>query len=180
MAATVRREAGFTLIELLVVVVILGIMAAVAIPRVVGAIDRAREAKAQADLRVIVSALERYFFDFGRYPARLGLLRGQYLKSDFSFQNHYGKVYFYAVNAAGAGHPHNLQEYVLGDPGPLPTPIGEMAGQWDATAVPLPEGRPVDTEAYYWGVDLGVWPIGDAHLYHIGPTKPTRPDLQRD
>lgn len=53
-------RAGFTLIELLVVVVIIGILASVAMPSLVGAQDKARNAKAMSGLNVVRMGLETY------------------------------------------------------------------------------------------------------------------------
>lgn len=52
---------GFTLIELMVVVVIIGILAAIAVPQFMGQSEKAREKKAKADLKTIGTAIELYY-----------------------------------------------------------------------------------------------------------------------
>jgi prepilin-type N-terminal cleavage/methylation domain-containing protein len=64
-----KARKGFTLIELLVVIVIIGILAAVAVPRFMGAQDRARVGAARADLDQFRQALGMYEIDHADYPA---------------------------------------------------------------------------------------------------------------
>ncbi len=62
-------ESGFTLIEILVVIVILGILAALVVPRVMDRPDEARIIAAKNDIRAIISALKLYRLDNGSYPS---------------------------------------------------------------------------------------------------------------
>ena len=63
-----RRMRGFTLIEIMVVITILGILAALIVPRVVGRTDDARIAAAKQDIASVMQALKLYRLDNGRYP----------------------------------------------------------------------------------------------------------------
>ena len=60
-----RTRKGFTLIELLIVVVIIGILAAIAIPKFANTKEKAYVAAMKSDLRNLVTAQEAYFSDYG-------------------------------------------------------------------------------------------------------------------
>jgi general secretion pathway protein G len=63
-----RKNRGFTLIELLIVVAIIGIIAAIAIPNLLNAINRGRQKRTMADIRTIGTAIEAYAVDNSTYP----------------------------------------------------------------------------------------------------------------
>lgn len=62
------KQQGFTLIEIMVVVVILGILAAIIVPRIADEPDKARVVKAKQDIRTLESALQSYRLDNFYYP----------------------------------------------------------------------------------------------------------------
>jgi len=64
-----RDSKGFTLIELLIVVAIIGIIAAIAIPNLLNAIDRGKQKRTMADMRSLGTAVESYAVDNNVYPA---------------------------------------------------------------------------------------------------------------
>ena len=81
-----KGEKGFTLIELIVVIAVLGVLATLIIPRVVGVKSKAETAAMEANEKIIRNALERYYLDHDEYPEEeegLKVLEGGYLEKGY-------------------------------------------------------------------------------------------------
>lgn len=104
------RAAGFTLIEIMVVVVIIGLLAAIIVPRVVGNVDKARVAKAKQDIQSIETALTMYKLDNFSYPTSEEGLKALVQKPDDpNVQNWREGGYLQHLPNDPWGHPYQYQ-----------------------------------------------------------------------
>jgi general secretion pathway protein G len=63
-----ERQKGFTLIELMVVLFILGLLAALVAPRLIGRVGKAKQQTAAAQIQMLSTTLDLFYLDVGRYP----------------------------------------------------------------------------------------------------------------
>jgi general secretion pathway protein G len=101
--AKLRREGGFTLIELLIVVAIIGIIAAIAIPSLLNAVQRSRQKRTMADMRSIGTAVESYNVDVQQYPTALTATEPTYIQVVPELDG-WNNNFEYTVDASGQGY----------------------------------------------------------------------------
>jgi general secretion pathway protein G len=125
--ASSRFRRGFTLIELLLVLVILGILAAIVVPKFSGRTEQARQTAARSQVATFGTALSAYEIDVGHYPkGRSGLLdlvqqprdaqnwRGPYLEKQIP-KDPWGNDYIYEY--PGRQNPNSYDLMSMGPDG---------------------------------------------------------------
>jgi len=136
-----RPHSGFTLVEIMLVVIIIGVLAAMIVPRFAGRTEQAKIARAASDLAAIGLSLDLYELDLGRYPDALDALvtrhppadlteeergrwSGPYLKKGLP-NDPWGRAYHYARES------QHDQDYDLSSVGPDGHPSRDDITSWE-------------------------------------------------
>ena len=135
-----RAESGFTLLELLVVLAIMGMLAAIIAPQVIKYLGTSRTQTAKVQIQNVMSALELFRLDVGRYPTQQEGLEslvvapptspnwnGPYLKKDSALKDPWGTPYVYQI----PGQHGEIDVFTLGqDKAPGGTGEAQDVGSW--------------------------------------------------
>ena len=142
---TRNRQSGFTLIEVMVVVVILGILAAVIVPKVIDKPDEARLVKVKSDIQEIQSTLEIYKLDNYVYPTTDQGLQALVQKPNSDPVPPHWKQYLDQLPMDPWGHPYQYLN---------PGSHGLAVDIWSLGADGQPGGDGVNA-------DVGNWNLND-------------------
>jgi general secretion pathway protein G len=118
-----ERQRGFTLMEILLVVVIIGLLASLILPNLMGRFERSKEEIAKAQVELLSSSVQAFMLDVGRCPNGLEELiksqdpkwRGPYLSKKEIPKDPWGRDYIF--KCPGENGPFDL--YSLGPNGKL-------------------------------------------------------------
>jgi general secretion pathway protein G len=121
------KRSGFTLIEIILVVVIIGILAGIAIPRMGGKTERAKITQAKSNITALGMAIQEYEMMNGEYPASLEQLLdeskgGPYMEKKAIPLDPWENPFVYAAPGA-----HNTHTFDLS----CTTPKGEVVNNWE-------------------------------------------------
>ncbi len=114
------RDEGFSLIELLIVVAIIGIIAAIAVPQLMDAMDRGRQRRSMADMRNIATANGTMRVDTGSYAANLAALQAAGYMQVTPANDGWGNAYGYSTGADTYTITSNGSDGAGGPAAPVP------------------------------------------------------------
>ena len=121
------KKSGFTLIEIILVVVIIGILAGIAIPRMGGKTEKAKISQAQSNITSLGMAIQEFEMVNGAYPANLEQLLdeskgGPFMEKKSIPSDPWGKPYDYTTPGS-----HNTHSFDLS----CTTPKGAVVNNWE-------------------------------------------------
>lgn len=113
-------ERGFTLIELLIVVVIIGVLAAIAVPAYLGQQDQAKDAAAKAQLRSAATAQQLHYAETDNYAGSMGALDAYGFRQGDQTVSIKPSTGGYCMEASGGGKKRFSITENMGKPGESP------------------------------------------------------------
>ena len=121
------KRSGFTLVEIILVVVIIGILAGIAIPRMGGRTEQAKISQAKSNITALSVAIQEYEMMNGEYPSSLELLLdeskgGPYMEKKAIPMDPWNKPFVYTAPGA-----HNTHTFDLS----CTTPKGTVVNNWE-------------------------------------------------
>ncbi len=123
----INKRSGFTMIEILLVVVIIGILAGIAIPRMGGKTEKAKIAQAKANITALGMAVQEYEMINGNYPPNLDALLdeskgGPFMEKKKVPTDPWEKPFIYTAPGA-----HNTHSFDIS----CTTPKGKTVNNWE-------------------------------------------------
>ena len=108
-----NKKSGFTLIEIIMVVIIIGILAGVAIPRMGGKAEKAKIAQAQSNITSLSMAIQEFEMVNGNYPSSLDQLLdeskgGPFMEKKSIPKDPWQKPYSYSTPGSHNNHSFDL------------------------------------------------------------------------
>ena len=120
---------GFSITELLIVVAIIGLIATITIPNLITSIQRARQTRSMADLKILGRAVSLYEQDFANYPIEASLISAESLQAalnpylgNFDARDGWRRPFMYVSD----GRDYTLLSYALDGVASLPYTVGPI------------------------------------------------------